>query len=677
MVCRAAAERGPRQARSRGRTSASASTSTSDRLPLDQTDPDAVAGEVHGQLDRFHALVGRGPTHLDSHRHLHLHRAAPLRAPGPRVGPRDPAAAHERGALLGRVLGADRGRRPAARRAAAREPRGAAAPAPRRRARARLPPRLRLRARVVVRVRARAGAADALRPEALAVLAEERIAPRLVRGAPRTPRRLERPGARPRARADRFRQGTRRWPSRPPGRPRARSRPTSCACSTRTGAPRTTSPSGRSTCSTTRSCASRSRPEHVKPRLLGHFGTTPGLNLVYAHLNRAIRARDLSAIYVTGPGHGGPGLVANAYLEGTYSEVYPHVGRGRGRAARALPPVLVPGRHPEPRRARDAGLDPRGRRARLRARARVRRRVRQPGPPRRVRRRRRRGRDRARSRRAGTRTSSSTRARDGAVLPILHLNGYKIANPTVLARIPRGRARRAASRATASGRSSSRATSREPVHQRVRGRARRGARRDRARSSARPARTATSAPALADDRPAHAEGLDRARRRSTACRSRARGARTRCRSPTCASNPSTCALLEEWMRSYRPEELFDERRRARRRARRARAARRAAHEREPARERRRCCCATSSCPTSATTPSRSSGPATTIERGDARARRASCATSIARNPRDVPPLRARRDRVEPPRRRLRGRPTAPWEAEIAADRRGPRARRAA
>jgi xylulose-5-phosphate/fructose-6-phosphate phosphoketolase len=59
--------------------------------------------------------------------------------------------------------------------------------------------------------------------------------------------------------------------------------------------------------------------EHVKPRLLGHFGTTPGLNFIYAHLNRAIRARDLSAIYITGPGHGGPGLVANAYLEGTYS----------------------------------------------------------------------------------------------------------------------------------------------------------------------------------------------------------------------------------------------------------------------------------------------------------------------------------------------------------------------
>src|SRR5437016_4293448 len=65
--------------------------------------------------------------------------------------------------------------------------------------------------------------------------------------------------------------------------------------------------------------------EHVKPRLLGHWGTTPGLNLIYAHLNRAIRARDLSAIYITGPGHGGPGLVANAYLEGTYSELYSSV----------------------------------------------------------------------------------------------------------------------------------------------------------------------------------------------------------------------------------------------------------------------------------------------------------------------------------------------------------------
>jgi xylulose-5-phosphate/fructose-6-phosphate phosphoketolase len=67
------------------------------------------------------------------------------------------------------------------------------------------------------------------------------------------------------------------------------------------------------------------KKEHVKPRLLGHWGTTPGLNLIYAHMNRVIRNWDLDAIYVIGPGHGGPALVAHAYLEGTYSEIYPHI----------------------------------------------------------------------------------------------------------------------------------------------------------------------------------------------------------------------------------------------------------------------------------------------------------------------------------------------------------------
>src|SRR5437868_12676152 len=69
------------------------------------------------------------------------------------------------------------------------------------------------------------------------------------------------------------------------------------------------------------------RLEQVKPRLLGHWGTTPGLNFVYVHLNRAIRERDLNAIYVCGPGHGGPGMVANAYLEGTYSERFSHISQ--------------------------------------------------------------------------------------------------------------------------------------------------------------------------------------------------------------------------------------------------------------------------------------------------------------------------------------------------------------
>ena len=66
-------------------------------------------------------------------------------------------------------------------------------------------------------------------------------------------------------------------------------------------------------------------PDHIKPRLLGHWGTTPGLNFVYAHLNRVIVERDLSAVYVCGPGHGGPGMVANAWLDGTYSELFAHV----------------------------------------------------------------------------------------------------------------------------------------------------------------------------------------------------------------------------------------------------------------------------------------------------------------------------------------------------------------
>src|SRR5208283_1106873 len=67
--------------------------------------------------------------------------------------------------------------------------------------------------------------------------------------------------------------------------------------------------------------------EHVKPRLLGHWGTTPGLNLVYVHLNRLIKKLDLNVIYIAGPGHGGPGLVANTYLEGTYSEIYTDISQ--------------------------------------------------------------------------------------------------------------------------------------------------------------------------------------------------------------------------------------------------------------------------------------------------------------------------------------------------------------
>ena len=195
------------------------------------------------------------------------------------------------------------------------------------------------------------------------------------------------------------------------------------------------------------------RLEHVKPRLLGHWGTTPGPEL-RLRAPEPRRSASATSTRSTSPARAtaGPALVANAYLEGTYSEVYPHIGRDEDGHAAAVPPVLVPRRHPEPRRARDAGLDPRGRRARLRARRTPTARrsttrtcssaassaTARPRP--------------ARSPRAGTRTSSSNPARDGAVLPILHLNGYKIANPTVLARIPRRRAARAAARATATSR---------------------------------------------------------------------------------------------------------------------------------------------------------------------------------------------------------------------------------
>src|SRR6185437_13232178 len=83
--------------------------------------------------------------------------------------------------------------------------------------------------------------------------------------------------------------------------------------------------------------------EHIKPRLLGHWGTTPGLNFVYVHLNRLIRKYDLNAIYITGPGHGGPGVVANTYLEGTYSELYPHIQQNEEGLRRLFRQFSFPG----------------------------------------------------------------------------------------------------------------------------------------------------------------------------------------------------------------------------------------------------------------------------------------------------------------------------------------------
>src|SRR5205823_14246614 len=91
----------------------------------------------------------------------------------------------------------------------------------------------------------------------------------------------------------------------------------------------------------------------IKPRLLGHWGTTPGLNFVYVHLNRAIKARGLDMIYICGPGHGGPGMVANTWLEGTYSEIYPNIPQNRDGMRRLFKQFSFPGgirATPRPRR---------------------------------------------------------------------------------------------------------------------------------------------------------------------------------------------------------------------------------------------------------------------------------------------------------------------------------------
>jgi xylulose-5-phosphate/fructose-6-phosphate phosphoketolase len=176
------------------------------------------------------------------------------------------------------------------------------------------------------------------------------------------------------------------------------------------------------------------RPEHVKPRLLGHWGTTPGLNFVYAHMDRVIRNWDLNAIYVMGPGHGGPAAVANAYLEGTYTEIYPEIGRAEEGLRRLFRQFSFPGGIPSHVAPETPGSIHEGGELGY-----------------------------ALSHAYGAAFDSPdllvccivgdgeaetgplatgwhsnkflNPVTDGVVLPILHLNGYKIASPTVLARI--------------------------------------------------------------------------------------------------------------------------------------------------------------------------------------------------------------------------------------------------
>jgi xylulose-5-phosphate/fructose-6-phosphate phosphoketolase len=175
--------------------------------------------------------------------------------------------------------------------------------------------------------------------------------------------------------------------------------------------------------------------DHVKPRLLGHWGTTPGLNFVYAHVNRVIRAHDLDAIFVTGPGHGGPALVASTYLDGTYGEIYPSITHDEEGLRRLFRQFSFPGGVPSHVAPETPGSINEGGElgyALLHAHGAafdnpellvccvVGDGEAETGPL------------------AASWHSNKfvNPARDGAVLPILHLNGYKIANPTVLARIP-------------------------------------------------------------------------------------------------------------------------------------------------------------------------------------------------------------------------------------------------
>ncbi len=297
------------------------------------------------------------------------------------------------------------------------------------------------------------------------------------------------------------------------------------------------------------------RPEHVKPRLLGHFGTTPGLNLVYAHLNRAILERGLEAIYVCGPGHGGPAMVANAYLDGTYSELYPHVGRDLDGLRELFRQFSFPGGIPSHAAPETPGSIHEGGELgyslahafgaafdnpELVVCCVVGDGEAETGPL-------------ATSWHGAAFLSPRT---DGAVLPVLHLNGWKIANPTVLARIPE-----------------------EQLLSLLEG------------HGWEPVVVSGDDPALVH--PAFAEALDRCLDAIAEIRTaaRSRGARGRPRWPMIVlrtpkgwtgpaevdglpvegtwrshqvpiaearENPEHLRLLERWLRSYRPEELFDE-----------------------------------------------------------------------------------------------------------------------
>jgi xylulose-5-phosphate/fructose-6-phosphate phosphoketolase len=296
------------------------------------------------------------------------------------------------------------------------------------------------------------------------------------------------------------------------------------------------------------------RPEHIKPRLLGHWGTTPGLNLLYTHLNRVIRNWDLNVIYVAGPGHGGPGMVANAYLEGTYSELYPSVSQDAEGLQRLFRQFSFPGGVGSHVTAETPGSIHEGGELGyslahaygaafdnpdLLVACVIGDGESETGPL------------------AGSWHSNKflNPATDGAVLPILHLNGYKIANPTVPARIPEPEL---ISLLTGYGYDVRVVSGDDPraVHQElaatlddvvrtiheIQRRARQEGSSERPRWPAIVLRTPKgwTGPKMVDG--VQMEGTWRAHQVPIA---------------EVRDNPVHLAQLEEWMRSYRPDELFD------------------------------------------------------------------------------------------------------------------------
>jgi xylulose-5-phosphate/fructose-6-phosphate phosphoketolase len=296
-------------------------------------------------------------------------------------------------------------------------------------------------------------------------------------------------------------------------------------------------------------------PDHVKPRLLGHWGTTPGLNFIYAHLNRVIKSDDLSAIFITGPGHGGPALVASTYLEGSYTELYPHVGADAEGLRRLFRQFSFPGGIPSHAAPETPGSIHEGGElgyALLHAHGAV---FDNPdllavcvigdgeaetGPL-----------------AASWHSNKFLNARrDGAVLPILHLNGYKIASPTLLARIPEselrsllegyGYAPRFISGSDPAAMHQLMAATLDEILRDIAA-IQRAAREQGV--STRPRwpmivlRTPKgwTGPKVVDGQPA--EGSFRSHQVPLA---------------EVRTNPEHLAQLESWMRSYRPEELFDE-----------------------------------------------------------------------------------------------------------------------